>query len=95
MVGNDWAATVAIPFGGTFAKVLSELLNESPRGSALALRGVGATRRQIILSAVFPAAFSRFLLFFFCRWETCVREASRAQHKEKLRSGLRTASAQP
>ena len=41
-----------------------------------ALRALGATRSQIVFSAFYPLAFSRFLLFFLYRWETCVREAT-------------------
>ncbi|MCZ6751465.1 MAG: ABC transporter permease subunit, partial [Acidobacteria bacterium] len=39
-------------------------------------RALGATRAQMVFSALFPLTFSRFLLFFFYRWETCVREAT-------------------
>ena len=41
-----------------------------------ALRGMGAGRRQIVLTALWPISLGRLLLYFFYRWETCVREAT-------------------
>ena len=35
-----------------------------------------ATRSQTALAFLFPQAFGRFLLFWFYRYETCVREAT-------------------
>ena len=35
-----------------------------------------ATRAQIGAVALFPQTLNRFLLYFFYRWETCVREAT-------------------
>ena len=35
-----------------------------------------ATRAQVVLGTIVPASLPRFLLYFFYRWETCVREAA-------------------
>ena len=40
------------------------------------MRALGATRLQLAAVAIFPATLGRFLLYFFYRWETCVREAT-------------------
>ncbi len=37
---------------------------------------LGARRSALLLGAVFPAALGRALLYFFYRFETCVREAT-------------------
>ena len=37
---------------------------------------LGASRVQIVIVGLWPATLPRFLLFFFYRWETCVREAT-------------------
>ena len=47
-----------------------------PPGPLRALRALGAGRVPLALVGVYPAALPRFLLYFFYRWETCVREAT-------------------
>jgi len=79
MIGpSAWPAVLALAIhnAGILGKLGGEVVENLESRSLAALRGLGATRRQIVLAAVFPAAFSRFLLFFFYRWETCVREAT-------------------
>ena len=39
-------------------------------------RAAGASRSQIAVTAIAPLVFNRTLLFFFYRWETCVRDAT-------------------
>ena len=67
---------IAIPFGGTFAKVFSELLDEAPRESALALRGGGASRLQVILFGVLPRAQSDMTAYTFYRFECALRSSA-------------------
>ena len=79
MIGpSAWPAVLALAIhsAGILGKLGGEVVENLESRPLAALRGLGATRRQIVLSAIFPAAFSRFLLFFFYRWETCVREAT-------------------
>ena len=40
---------IAIPYGGTLAKVFSEMVDEAPRDAAHALRAAGATPLQVYL----------------------------------------------
>ena len=61
---------------GILGKLGAEVIENQERSGLSALRGLGASRLQIALAGLFPLTFSRFLLFFFYRWETCVREAT-------------------
>ncbi len=61
---------------GILGKLSSEVVENLDRGPLASLRGVGATRSQIATLGVLPLILPRFLLFFFYRWETCVREAT-------------------
>ena len=61
---------------GILGKLGAEVVENTERSGLSALRGLGASRLQISLAGIFPLAYSRFLLFFFYRWETCVREAT-------------------
>ena len=47
-----------------------------PPASLRSLRMIGGRRRQIYALAALPMALPRFLLYFFYRFETCVREAT-------------------
>ena len=49
--------------------------NERPEAPRQLAR-TGASRGQIFLGSLVSLSFNRFLLFFFYRWETCVREAT-------------------
>mgnify|MGYP001200624316 CR=1 FL=1 len=40
------------------------------------LTALGAPRRSVLIAGVFPIALGRYLLYFFYRFETCVREAT-------------------
>jgi len=75
---SAWPAVVALALHNTgiLGKLDAETIeNLSPRPLS-ALRGAGARRRQVAAFAALPSALSRFLLYFFYRWETCVREAT-------------------
>ncbi len=75
---SAWPAVLALALHNTgiLGKLGAETIeNLSPRALS-ALRGAGATRKQVATFAALPSALSRFLLYFFYRWETCVREAT-------------------
>lgn len=79
MVGpNPWAAVLALALhnAGILAKLNAEVVENLPSASLSALRALGAGRRQIAMAGIAPAMAPRFTLFFFYRWETCVREAT-------------------
>ena len=67
---------IAIPFGGTFAKVFSELLDEAPRDAAGALRAAGASPLQVVVFGVLPRAQSDMTAYAFYRFECALRSAA-------------------
>lgn len=75
---SAWPAVLALAIHNTgiLGKLGSEVVENLPPKRLAALRGLGARRFQIASVGIFPAILPRFLLFFFYRWETCVREAT-------------------
>jgi phosphonate transport system permease protein len=73
-----WAAVLALAIHNTgiLGKLNAEVMENLEPEPLAALRGLGATRGQIALAGLLPLVLPRFLLFFFYRWETCVREAT-------------------
>ena len=73
-----WPAVLALALHNTgiLGKLSAEVVEDLPSPPLMALRALGASRLQISATAIFPLALPRFLLFFFYRWETCVREAT-------------------
>ena len=75
---NTFGAVVAIaiPYGGTLAKIFSEMLEEAPRDSAHALRGLGAGPLQVFLFGQLPRALPDMAAYAFYRFECSVRSAA-------------------
>ena len=75
---SAWPIVLALALHniGILGKLSSEIVENLPTASLSSLRSLGATRLQIFGAAVIPMALPRFLMFFFYRWETCVREAT-------------------
>ncbi len=75
---NAWPMVLALALHNTgiLGKLSAELIENVDHKSAAALRGAGANRFQIVWASIFPLSLARFLLYFFYRWETCVREAT-------------------
>lgn len=73
-----WPAVLALAIHNTgiLGKLDAEVVEDLPSGTLEALRGLGAGRRQIWAVGILPSVMPRLLLFFFYRWETCVREAT-------------------
>ncbi|MEZ5065649.1 MAG: hypothetical protein R3B81_13025 [bacterium] len=67
---------IAIPYGGTLAKVWSELIDESPRGGARALRAIGARPGQSWLLGLAPRTLSDFASYAFYRFECALRSSA-------------------
>lgn len=79
MIGpSAWPAVLALGLHnlGILGKLSAEAVENLEPDNLRALRGLGATRTQIAAAGVFPAVLNRFLLYFFYRWESCVREAT-------------------
>jgi phosphonate transport system permease protein len=73
-----WPAALALAIHNTgiLGRLDAETLENERSRAARALRGIGASRLQVASFALLPAALPRLLLYFFYRWETCVREAT-------------------
>ncbi len=53
-----------------------EVVENLPSRPLQALDALGASRSKLATNAVFPMGIARYLLYFFYRFETCVREAT-------------------
>ncbi|MCP3960433.1 MAG: ABC transporter permease subunit [bacterium] len=67
---------IAIPYSGTLAKVFSEMLDEAPRDSALALRAAGASPAQVFLFGLLPRALPDMTAYAFYRFECALRSSA-------------------
>jgi phosphonate transport system permease protein len=74
--GLDRGAGAGDPQLGILGRLNAETVENLPSRVPRALRALGAGRLQIAATALLPASMPRFLLYFFYRWETCVREAT-------------------
>ena len=75
---GPWPAVLALAIHNTgiLGKLFGEVTENMASGPAAALRAAGSTRAQLIPLAVVPRNLNRWLLYYFYRWETCVREAT-------------------
>jgi phosphonate transport system permease protein len=75
---SAWPAILALAIhnAGILGKLGAETIENLDPSAPRALRELGATRAEIGIAAVMPLALARFLLYFFYRFETCVREAT-------------------
>lgn len=75
---SAWPAVLALAIhnAGILGKLGAETIENLETRPLGALRGLGATRAQAWLAGVLPLSLARFLLYFFYRFETCVREAT-------------------
>jgi len=75
---NNFSAVIAIaiPYGGTLAKVFSELIDECPRESARSLRAIGAGPVQVFLWGLLPRAIGDMSAYSFYRFECAVRSSA-------------------
>lgn len=73
-----WPMVLALGLhnAGILGKLNAEVLENCDQRAASAWRSTGASRWSILLGALVPQVLSRLLLYFFYRWETCVREAT-------------------
>ena len=75
---TPWTAVLALAIHnlGILGRLDAETIENLPRAVPAALRGAGGSRMQIATLGVLPMVLPRFVLYFFYRWETCVREAT-------------------
>jgi phosphonate transport system permease protein len=67
---------IAIPFTGVFAKVFSEIIDESSRDAARALRSLGATPIQVFLFGLLPRALPDMTAYACYRLECGIRSSA-------------------
>ncbi|MEM8933619.1 MAG: ABC transporter permease subunit [Acidobacteriota bacterium] len=67
---------IAIPYGGTLAKVFSEMLDEAPRESATALRAIGASPVQVFVVGLLPRALPDMTAYAMYRFECALRSSA-------------------
>ena len=70
------AIAIAIPFGGTLAKIFSEMIDEAPRDVADAFRGSGASAAQVYLLGLLPLALPDMTAYAFYRFECALRSSA-------------------
>jgi len=75
---SAWPAVLALAIhnSGILGKLGAETIENLDPRTLRALREQGATRAQVSVAAILPLSLSRCLLYFFYRFETCVREAT-------------------
>ncbi len=67
---------IAIPYGGTLAKIFSEMVDEAPRAPAYALRGAGASGAQVFCFGLVPLALPDMMAYAFYRFECALRSSA-------------------
>ncbi len=67
---------IAIPYGGTLAKVFSEMIDEAPRDAAHALRSSGASPAAVFVFGLLPRALPDMIAYSLYRFECALRSAA-------------------
>lgn len=67
---------IAIPYGGTLAKIFAEMLDESPDRQAEALDAIGASSQQVLVLARLPGVIGEVVAYTFYRFECAVRSSA-------------------
>ena len=67
---------LAIHNFGILGRLWSEVVENADIAVAEHSIAAGASRSGVFLTNLFPAVFNRFLIYFFYRWETCVKDAT-------------------
>ncbi|MGI9241705.1 MAG: PhnE/PtxC family ABC transporter permease [Verrucomicrobiales bacterium] len=72
-----WPAVLALALHnlGILGRLGAETLENQAAQTPAALRGLGASRAKIYFTDLVPNALPRWIVYFFYRWETCVRES--------------------
>lgn len=67
---------IAIPYTGILAKICSEMIDEAPRDSALALRASGASGIQVFVFGLLPRAVPDLIAYSLYRFECALRASA-------------------
>ncbi|MDF1656723.1 MAG: ABC transporter permease subunit [Verrucomicrobiales bacterium] len=61
---------------GILGRLWGEVVENAEPAAAEHALAAGQSRNSVFLSRIYPANFNRFLIYFFYRWETCVKDAT-------------------
>ncbi|MBL8858447.1 MAG: ABC transporter permease subunit [Planctomycetes bacterium] len=67
---------IAIPYAGTLAKIFSEMIDEAPRDSGLALRQIGSSPITVFAFGLLPRALPDMCAYAFYRFECAIRSSA-------------------
>lgn len=67
---------IAIPYAGVLAKVFSEMIDETPRDAAEAMREAGASPLQVFFVSLVPRALPDMAAYAFYRFECALRSSA-------------------
>lgn len=67
---------IAIPYAGVLAKVFSEMIDETPRDAAVALREAGGSSLQVFLFGLLPRVLPEMTAYVFYRFECALRSSA-------------------
>jgi phosphonate transport system permease protein len=75
---DPWALVLALAVHnfGILGRLGAEVLENAPADPARTVISHGGGRIGAYLAALLPVSFNRMVVYFFYRWETCVREAT-------------------
>ena len=75
---NPWALVLALAVHnfGILGRLGAEVIENAAPSPARAVIAHGGGRIGAYLAALLPESFNRMVVYFFYRWETCVREAT-------------------
>ena len=75
---HAWPAVLALALhnSGILGRLGAETIENLEPAPLRTLTALGAPRRSVLIAGVFPIALGRYLLYFFYRFETCIREAT-------------------
>ncbi|MFN0125712.1 MAG: PhnE/PtxC family ABC transporter permease [Verrucomicrobiales bacterium] len=73
-----WAGVLALALhnAGILGRLGAEIIENADSPAPRGLRTLGASRTQLLAAALVPTSLPRFLVYFFYRWETCLREGT-------------------
>jgi phosphonate transport system permease protein len=79
ILGPDpWVLVLALAIHnfGILGRLGSELVENNSNESARIMFAQGGGRYSSFVSTILPDSFNRMLVYFFYRWETCIREST-------------------
>lgn len=69
-------AALAVPFAASYGRICAEILDETPRDSARALRALGGGDTSIFFFGLLPRALPGMLSYTFYRFDCAVRSSA-------------------